>query len=146
VIPHTEKFLVEYKLFVYDAGSGYIRHSPSGMCVTPDEVGAFTHMRNCSSKSKWTHDAAGRTFKTAAGGCLMTSATSTTQLRVNVTVGSGASCSKPNAQWSHDQGSGMIQSGLTNPGPSPSTSVPWRWGASKLCLALRSEGTFNEAA
>jgi len=37
VIPHTEKFLVEYKLFAYDTASGYIRHTPSGMCVTPGE-------------------------------------------------------------------------------------------------------------
>ena len=124
-------------------------NSKKRQCFLADEVGSFTHMRNCSSKSKWAYDAAKKTFKTAAagGGCLLTSATSTTQLRVNVTVGSGASCSQPSAQWSHDKlTGGMIQSALADAGPAPNTSNPWRWGASKLCLALRSEGAFNVAA
>eukprot|EP01044_Picomonas_judraskeda_P007498 COSAG03_NODE_807_length_5767_cov_20.718419_7_plen_65_part_00 len=64
-----------------------------------------------------------------------------------MTVASGASCAGPNAQWSYDSASGMIQSALAGSAPPPDTGGHgWRWGASRLCLALRSEGTFNTAA
>ena len=71
---------------------------------------------------------------------------STSELRVNVTVASGASCDGPNAQWSYDPATGMIESGLAHSASPPDTGGhEWRWGASKLCLALRSEGVFNVA-
>ena len=74
VIAHTETFLVEYKQFHWDATAGEIKHSASGMCITPDPAGSeFTHLRNCSAaSSKWTYDLTKKTFKTPAGGCLIT--------------------------------------------------------------------------
>ena len=78
VIPHTEQFLVDYKLFAFDSSSGEIKHRASNMCVTPDSVitpgGVFTHLKNCSAASKWKYDASSKTFRTAGGGCLVTSA------------------------------------------------------------------------
>lgn len=73
---------------------------------------------------------------------------STSALRVNVTVASSASCRGANAQWSYDSTTGMIESGLMSCAAPPEISGgrPWRWGASKLCLALRAEGTFNVAS
>ena len=74
VISHTEQFLVEYKIFVWDSSKGEIKHRASNLCVTPDGDGVFTHLRNCSAASKWTYDLAAKTFKTEGGGCLATSA------------------------------------------------------------------------
>ena len=144
VVPHTEAFLVEYKQFSWAGGE--IKHRASGLCITPDSGSAFVHLRNCSSASKWSYDATAKTFKTASGGCLVTSATTTTELRVNVTVGTGAACASPSAHWSYDAATGFIRSGIASAGPPPTTADPWRWGASPLCLAARSEGAFNTAS
>ena len=67
-------------------------------------------------------------------------------LRVNVTVGTGAACASPSAQWSYDAATGFIRSGIASAGPAPQTADPWRWGASPLCIAARSEGAFNTAS
>ncbi len=173
VISHTEQFVVDYKVFVWDSSNGEIKHRASNLCVTPDAEGGFTHLRNCSADSKWKYDSTAKTFKTASGDCLVTSANrcaslfrkealpqlstsefflsfvacSTSELRVNVTVAAGGKCDGANAQWSYDSVTGMIQSGLAHSAPPPDTGGHgWRWGASKLCLALRTEGVFNIGA
>ena len=148
VIPHTEAFLVAYKQFQWTATSGEIRHVSSGMCLTGVNVDSVAHLFNCSgalsSTQKWTYSTAKKTFSLASGGCLVTSATSTGQLRVNLTVASAAACATPtpSMQWMYRPASQMIESGITN----RSMSNPDFDGQSPLCLAARSEGKFNVAS
>ena len=74
IIPHNEKFLVDYKVFAWDSSTGEIKHRASNLCVTPDQVTSFTHLRNCSAASKWAYDASAKIFSTVNGDCLVTSA------------------------------------------------------------------------
>jgi len=149
VIPHTEEFLVDYKQFEWIATSGEIRHLPSGMCLTGGNVDSVAHLFNCSSTlsntQKWVYSATKKTFSLASsGGCLVTFASSTGQLRVNLTVTSAVACATPtpSMQWVYQPVSQMVQSAITN----RSMSNPDFDGQSPLCLAARSEGKFNVAS
>ena len=146
VIPHTENFLVEYKQWRWAAQTGIV-HAAAGMCLAAPDGGGPAFLRNCSGSPKWEYDASTKNFVKAlpAGGCLATSAVSTGQLRVNVTVAaSGAAvCSSPSGQWTFDAATGFIASAIAN---STGVDTPYAAGRSPLCLAARSEGVFNTAA
>ena len=160
VVPHTEDFVVAYKVWdvvelggAAEAGGGAssggggssqgnvsrVVHRASGRCLSLDAATSFTELRTCNASSAaqaWRHNAAQRSIApSSGGGCLATSATASTQLRRNVTV---AACSAAAAQkWTIEPSTGFIRSNV------PCDAV-WPLSCEAgLCLAARTEGIYN---
>jgi hypothetical protein len=134
VIPHTEPFLVEYKVWHVD-GSALV-HTASGLCLSWDHGnGSAPNLQTCTKAAgqAWTVSNLRVTSTQCDSGspcCLSTLARAATDLRRNVTVGQCTSA--PQSQWSLDPSSGFLHNALEGP------------STAKLCLAARSVGQYNQ--
>eukprot|EP01051_Picozoa_sp_SAG22_P006312 SAG22_NODE_407_length_10957_cov_5.081691_5_plen_180_part_00 len=153
VLPHTEGFLTAYKHWHWGgaastAGGGkQLVHTASQMCLGYNVDTLAAELRNCSAPELFGPTPAMESMAGGAPGwnlqdggilrhgavCLLTAAKNASMLRVNVTVGSGASCgATPSSKWAAPDpaNGGQIRS-LVGP---------------NLCLAARSMGVFNTGA
>ena len=155
IIPHTEAFLVDYKLWSLvprgDASHHvFVKHVASGMCLTLNATTSLVTLQSCSTATQqlWAYDGGTKQFHNAGGssssssnssgggggggGCLVTGAANATMLRVNVTVSSSSGdvqCKSLGSQWELDETTGFLKSGIAG-----------------LCLAAHGVGVFNLGA
>eukprot|EP00912_Choanoflagellata_sp_UC4_P002392 UC4_evm6s1505 len=119
IVVHDESFVVNYKKFSISGES--IVHDASGFCLTESDGDVI--LSYCLGSQNQTWAISDQKILNSAG-CLSTSAKSASDLRTNVTVDLICSDSS-SSKWIFD--GGFIKSSL--PG---------------LCLAARSQGTFNK--
>ena len=138
-----------------------LQHRASGLCLARSSSGASTpppsfsaaagasasvSLRTCSAadaSQSWSYNSTSGSLSSSEDGlCLVTSAASTTDLRVGVHVaGTAAGCAGPAGGWDYDQVSGFLVSRLP-----PTQAKPPMPAAGALCLAARAEGVFNMAS
>ena len=146
VVAHTELFLVEYKLFAYDAASKRLVHTASKLCVTRSDSsssggGGELSLSKCvdaAATQEWVYASASGALSPAVGmnssdagsSCIATGATNASMLRRNVTLVSPCPSGADAKRGSWTLREGMVISRLAG-------------GASPLCLAARAEGIYN---
>jgi beta-glucosidase-like glycosyl hydrolase len=137
IIPHTEEFLMAYKLWKWE--KHLLKHVASGKCLTFDEDCKIVNLQRCSPSNQhqeWTH-------QTEYGGmvrpkicpthCLKAMASSALEVRSAVALTS-SNCNTPGAKWK------LLPDGLLRSlVPDGNATEQQQY----LCLAATSEGRFN---